>query len=210
MSVTRTPFHVHRLNRKSKRTILWKDAVRPKYRNSSDRTSISETSQSLLFSTSSHLSLTWIDPRRPFMNVHLETMLKLNSRQRWKPKTERSVSLIFRPKRLCSTEPRKVYILVREFIGEYPLRLLFRAEFYRPRILNRRWWRSINCRWCVSASRTNSALSEECLCRSRWIWGYSSNAASKLVVSLRVYFELITDFACRSDNTRGNVGVWSP
>jgi hypothetical protein len=52
------------------------------------------------------------------MNVHLETMLKLEFTPAVETETERS-ALIFRLKKrsqLC-TEPRKVYILVREFIG---------------------------------------------------------------------------------------------
>jgi hypothetical protein len=71
------------------------------------------------------------------MNVHLETMLKLEFTPAVETETERS-ALIFRLKRLAQlcTEPRKVYILVREFIGEYPLRLLFRAEFTGFKITN--------------------------------------------------------------------------
>jgi hypothetical protein len=69
------------------------------------------------------------------MNVHLETMLKLE----FTPAVEtenRAVSFNFSPKTQLCTEPRKVYILVREFIGEYPLRLLFRAEFTGFKITN--------------------------------------------------------------------------
>jgi hypothetical protein len=71
------------------------------------------------------------------MNVHLETMLKLE----FTPAVEtenRAVSFNFSPKTTRSTlhgAAQSLYT-VREFIGEYPLRLLFRAEFTGFKITN--------------------------------------------------------------------------
>jgi hypothetical protein len=66
------------------------------------------------------------------MNVHLETMLKLEFTPAVETETERS-ALIFRLKRLAQlcTEPRKVYILVREFIGGISASSALPCRIYR-------------------------------------------------------------------------------